>query len=120
MVIKQVVKTGIPQPEPETEPKPPIERKRVRPIQQQEQLNIEKDKNTRREIANKVLMKLVTECDYFDMIQEENEFIYDSLKQKFKFFHPSSIAITPEGLNSRLTFLNQCVRPGAYNTNSCG
>ena len=102
-----------PQPEPEPEPKPPIERKRVKPIQQQEQLNIEKDKNTRREIANKVLMKLVTECDYFDMIQEENEFIYDSLKQKFKFFHPAFHAITPEGLNSRLTFLNQCVRPGA-------
>lgn len=106
----------IPKPQPIPEPpapKPPIDRKRIRPIQQQEELNIEKDKNTRREIANKVLMKMVTECDYFDMIQEENEFIYDSLKQKFKFFHPAFHAITPEGLNSRLTFLNQCVRPGA-------
>jgi hypothetical protein len=58
-------------------------------------------------------MKMVTECDYFDLISEENEFIYDSLKEKFKFFHPAFHAITPEGLNSRLTFLNQCVRPGA-------
>lgn len=113
VVIDAIEYEDIPQPEPEPEPKPPIERKRIRPIQQQEQLNIEKDKNTRREIANKVLMKMVTECDYFDMIQEENEFIYDSLKQKFKFFHPAFHAITPEGLNSRLTFLNQCVRPGA-------
>ena len=37
----------------------------------------------------------------------------NTLKQKFKFFHPAFHAITPEGLNSRLTFLNQCVRPGA-------
>jgi len=71
------------------------------------------DKNTRREIANKILQKMVTECDYFDLIKEENEFIYDTLKQKFKFFQPAFHSITPEGLNSRLTFLNQCVRPGA-------
>jgi|15BtaG_2_1085339.scaffolds.fasta_scaffold00016_22 hypothetical protein len=113
VTISSIEYEDIAQPEPEPEPKPPVDRKRVRPIQQQEQLNIENDKNTRREIANKVLMKMVTECDYFDMIQEENEFIYDSLKQKFKFFHPAFHAITPEGLNSRLTFLNQCVRPGA-------
>ena len=113
VTISSIETPKIPQPEPVPEPKPPIDRKRIRPIQQQEELNLEKDKNTRREIANKVLMKMVTECDYFDMIQEENEFIYDSLKQKFKFFHPGFHAITPEGLNSRLTFLNQCVRPGA-------
>jgi len=90
-----------------------IQKRRLVPSQQITQIKIEKEKNTRREIANKVLRKLVTECDYFDMIKEENEFVYDSLKQKFKFFHPAFHAITPEGLNSRLTFLNQCVRPGA-------
>ena len=90
-----------------------ITKKRLTPSNVVNQIAIEKDKNTRREIANKVLKKLVTECDYFDMIKEENEFVYDSLKQKFKFFHPAFHAITPEGLNSRLTFLNQCVRPGA-------
>ncbi len=113
VVIDRIDVEDIPQPIPEPQPKPPIDRKIVRPVIEEQQLNIEKDKNTRREIANKVLMKMVTECDYFDMIQEENEFIYDSLKQKFKFFHPAFHAITPEGLNSRLTFLNQCVRPGA-------
>jgi len=113
VTISNIDMEAKPKPEPEPEPKPPIDRKRIRPISQQEELNIEKDKNTRREIANKILQKMVTECDYFDMIQEENEFIYDSLKQKFKFFHPSFHSITPEGLNSRLTFLNQCVRPGA-------
>jgi len=77
-----------------------------------EQFIKERNRNTRREIANKILSKLVTECDYFDLIKEENEFIYNSLKEKFKFFHPAFHAITPEGLNSRLTFLQQCVRPG--------
>jgi len=98
-------------PTPPEPPKPPrrIERPTPPEIKEKEK----RQKNTRREIANKVLMKMVTECDYFDLIQEENEFIYDTLKQKFKFFHPAFHSITPEGLNSRLTFLNQCVRPGA-------
>ena len=56
---------------------------------------------------------MVTECDYFDILKKDNPFIYDSLKDKFKYFQPAFHAITPEGLNSRLTFLNQCVRPGA-------
>ena len=73
----------------------------------------EKQMNTRREIANKVLREMVTECDYFDMLKKEDPFIYDSLKDKFKYFHPAFHSMTPEGLNSRLTFLNQCMRPGS-------
>tara|TARA_R110002020_G_scaffold196775_2_gene397758 strand:+ start:6760 stop:11784 length:5025 start_codon:yes stop_codon:yes gene_type:complete len=69
--------------------------------------------NTRREIAINLLQNMVTECDYFDILKKDNPFIYDSLKDKFKYFQPAFHAITPEGLNSRLTFLNQCVRPGA-------
>jgi len=102
------VKEKVPEP-----PTPdPIIRKE-RPTTKKQKIDKLRDKNTRREIANKVLMKMVTECDYFDLISEENEFIYDALKEKFKFFQPAFHAITPEGLNSRLTFLNQCVRPGA-------
>jgi hypothetical protein len=33
-------------------------------------------------------------------------------KQKIKHFNPAFHSMTPEGLNSRLTFLQQCVRPG--------
>jgi hypothetical protein len=33
-------------------------------------------------------------------------------KEKVKYFNPAFHSMTPEGLNSRLTFLNQCVRPG--------
>jgi hypothetical protein len=38
--------------------------------------------------------------------------IYDSIKQKIKYFNPAFHSTTPEGLNARLTFLNQCMRPG--------
>jgi hypothetical protein len=34
------------------------------------------------------------------------------LKDKIKYFSPTFHSTTPEGLNARLTFLNQCVRPG--------
>ena len=38
--------------------------------------------------------------------------VYDNLKDKLKFFNPAFHSTTPEGLNSRLTFLQQCLRPG--------
>jgi len=38
--------------------------------------------------------------------------IYTSIKEKIKYFNPAFHSMTPEGLNARLTFLNQCVRPG--------
>ena len=72
-----------------------------------------KVRNTRRIIANKLLQKMVTECDYFDIIKKDTPFIYDSLREKFKYFQPAFHSMTPEGLNARLTFLNQCLRPGA-------
>jgi len=34
------------------------------------------------------------------------------MKEKLKYFHPAFHSTTPEGLNSRLTFLLQCIRPG--------
>jgi outer membrane protein OmpA-like peptidoglycan-associated protein len=63
-------------------------------------------------ISKKILRDLLSECDYFTAIQQENPMIYDSIKQKLKYFHPAFHSMTPEGLNSRLTFLNQCSRPG--------
>jgi hypothetical protein len=38
--------------------------------------------------------------------------VYDNLRDKLKFFQPAFHSMTPEGLNSRLTFLQQCMRPG--------
>ena len=55
---------------------------------------------------------LLSECDYFETVKEETPMIYDNLKDKLKFFQPSFHSMTPEGLNARLTFLQQCTRPG--------
>jgi hypothetical protein len=63
-------------------------------------------------ISKKILRELLTEKDYFEVIKSSDNFLYDSIKDKFKFFNPAFHSITPEGLNSRLVFLNQCVRPG--------
>ena len=63
-------------------------------------------------VSKKVLRGLLNESNYFQFIKETNPFIYDSLREKLKFFHPAFHSSTPEGLNSRMTFLMQCTRPG--------
>ena len=63
-------------------------------------------------LTKRLLRKLLTECNYFDMVREQQPMIYDGIKSKIKNFQPAFHSITPEGLNSRLTFLQQCVRPG--------
>jgi hypothetical protein len=62
--------------------------------------------------SKKLLRYLLSECDYFQVLKAENPFIYDSIKDKIKYFQPSFHSMTPEGLNARLTFLQQCMRPG--------
>lgn len=63
-------------------------------------------------ITKKILRLLLSECDYFQAIKEETPMVYDNLKDKLKYFDPAFHSTTPEGLNSRLTFLQQCMRPG--------
>ena len=63
-------------------------------------------------ISKQILRNLFSECDYFDVIKENVPMLYDSIQEKLKYFNPAFHSMTPEGLNSRLTFLNQCVRPG--------
>lgn len=63
-------------------------------------------------VSKRVLQKLLTECDYFETIEETDPFIYNNLKEKLKYFSPAFHSTTPEGLNGRLTFLQQCLRPG--------
>jgi hypothetical protein len=73
-----------------------------------------KDKQNvlRTDLTKRLLRKLLSECNYFEMVKESNPMLYDGIKSKFKNFHPMFHSITPEGLNARLTFLNQCMRPG--------
>jgi len=63
-------------------------------------------------ITKKILRGLLSECDYFEVIKQEAPMVYDSFKEKIKYFNPAFHSTSPEGLNARLTFLNQCVRPG--------
>lgn len=65
-----------------------------------------------KDLAKKIIRRLLTECNYFQMIKESNPFVYDNIRSKFQYFNPAFHSITPEGLNSRLVFLQQCVRPG--------
>jgi outer membrane protein OmpA-like peptidoglycan-associated protein len=63
-------------------------------------------------LTKKLLRRLLSECDYFEMVKQQQPMIYDGIKSKIKNFQPVFHSITPEGLNSRLTFLHQCTRPG--------
>jgi outer membrane protein OmpA-like peptidoglycan-associated protein len=73
---------------------------------------IDVQRKLREGVGKKILRSLLTECDYFELIKETNPFFYDSIKDKLKYFSPAFHSMTPEGLNSRLTFLQQCMRPG--------
>jgi len=63
-------------------------------------------------ITKKIIRQMLSECDYFEAIKENSPMVYDSIQDKIKYFNPAFHSMTPEGLNARLTFLNQCVRPG--------
>jgi hypothetical protein len=63
-------------------------------------------------ISKQILRNLFTECDYFQVIKETDPMVYETIKDKIKFFSPAFHSMTPEGLNARLTFLQQCTRPG--------
>ena len=64
------------------------------------------------ESMKRIIMKTLSEEFYFKKLEETSPMIYSSLKEKLRYFHPGFHSMTPEGLNSRLTFLQQCLRPG--------
>ncbi len=64
------------------------------------------------DVMKRLIMKTLSECYYFKKLEEDSPVVFSSLKEKLRYFHPAFHSTTPEGLNTRLTFLNQCVRPG--------
>ena len=64
------------------------------------------------DVMKRIIMKTLSEQYYFKMLEETSPLVFGSLKEKLKYFHPGFHSMTPEGLNSRLTFLQQCLRPG--------
>lgn len=63
-------------------------------------------------LNQQIKKRFYTEKDFFERIQNDDPFIYDQFRQKIRYFHPSFHSTTPEGFNSRLTFLLQCTRQG--------
>ncbi len=55
---------------------------------------------------------IIDETTYFDYIDEFYPNYFGTISEKIKYFHPGFHSTTPEGLNTRLTFLNQCLRQG--------
>ena len=64
------------------------------------------------DLMKRIIMKTLSEEYYFKKLEETSPMVYSSLKEKLRYFHPGFHSMTPEGLNSRLTFLQQCLRPG--------
>jgi hypothetical protein len=63
-------------------------------------------------LNTQITNRFYTESNYFDKLKETDDFVFDKFRDKIKYFHPAFHSTTPEGLNSRLTFLLQCTRQG--------
>jgi len=63
-------------------------------------------------VSTKITNRFYDECLYFEKLADYDPFVFDTFREKIKYFHPAFHSTTPEGLNSRLTFLLQCTRQG--------
>lgn len=52
------------------------------------------------------------EGDYFKNLVSYDNYAYKKISERIKYFDPTYHSISPEGFNSRLTFLHQCTRQG--------
>jgi hypothetical protein len=96
-----------------------LEEDRIEGINEDQKALIEKKKNQAQVEAEKerervinLAKSFVNECDYFETIKKEDSFLYESIADKLKNFHPAFHSITPEGFNERINFLQQCTRQG--------
>ena len=81
-------------------------------IRQKQDPIVKRTTQVRQDITKRLARKMLTECNYFELLKQKDPIVYDGLKSKLKHFNPVFHSITPEGLNARLTFLQQCMRPG--------
>jgi hypothetical protein len=59
--------------------------------------------------------RFYNEANFFEKLKREDEFVFDKFSKQIRYFHPAFHSTTPEGFNSRLTFLLQCTRQGRSN-----
>jgi hypothetical protein len=64
-------------------------------------------------VNTKITNRFYNETNWFEKLTQTDKFVFDTFREKIKYFHPAFHSTTPEGLNSRLTFLNQCTRQGS-------
>lgn len=69
-------------------------------------------------LAEILKKRFFNESAYFKKIELTSKISYDKISEKIKYFSPAFHSITPEGLNSRLTFLQQCTRQGSTSLDS--
>ncbi len=69
-------------------------------------------KKNAKKVNTMITNKFYDETKYFDQLVNDDAFVFDRFRDKIKYFHPAFHSTTPEGLNSRLTFLLQCTRQG--------
>jgi hypothetical protein len=75
--------------------------------------NTDPNNDTTPNIDESVIKKLIyTECDFFKYLEINDPIAYQTISEKIKYFTPAFHSITPQGFNSRLTFLHQCTRQG--------
>ena len=67
-------------------------------------------------ISNNGKLGYRNEYEFFETLKSEEPFLHSKIVEKLKYFDPAFHSITPEGFQSRLSFLHQCTRQG--NTNS--
>ena len=73
---------------------------------------IKKEVKEDKTVKQTIRARFHNEAEYFKELEENDKFLYDTIKEKVQFFQPAFHSITPEGFNSRLTFLQQCTRQG--------
>lgn len=84
----------------------------ARKSKQQAPVAVTKEGTQATTVSTKIKNRYYTEANFFEKLNKEDPFVFDSIKQKIRYFHPAFHSTTPEGFNARLTFLNQCVRQG--------
>lgn len=65
-----------------------------------------------KKITKRITDRFYNETLYFERLTDADPLVFDSFREKIKYFHPAFHSTTPEGLNSRLNFLLQCTRQG--------
>ena len=63
-------------------------------------------------LTNRGSTRYRDEEEFFDKLEENDPVMYKNIIDKVKYFDPVYHSITPEGFNSRLSFLHQCTRQG--------